>query len=489
MISLTSLTAMLDSDSAAKPQLYFFDSYRRGVHPLTPINEHQVTLYACGPTVYDYAHIGNLRTYIFTDTLRRVLAANGFQVKHVMNITDVGHLTSDADQGEDKMLKGARKQGKTAWQIAQFFEQAFLDDLDRLKILRPSIICRATEHIDEQIEYIKALEKNGFTYVTDDGVYFDSQKLASYGHLARLDVAGLQAGKRVELGHKKHLTDFALWKFSDLSLDKAVRQMQWDSPWGIGFPGWHIECSAMSEKYLGTKFDIHVGGEDHIAVHHTNEIAQCEGRHGHQQANFWMHGYFLQTQGEKLSKSGRSILLSDLIDKGFSAQSLRYLILTSHYRSHLLFSYAALESASTALNRLYKMVAQWPLNGQVNPHFLEQFLGYINHDLKTPQALAVLWSVTKSDLSNADKRATLIAFDQVLGLHLDSPPINLEAALKIPCEIENLAMRRQLAREAKDWRMSDQLRLEIRQAGFDIEDTAGGYQLSAVKSKPWKINN
>ncbi len=467
-----SLVSILKASSLSLPVLQLYDSYRRGTFDFLPITDNQVSMYACGPTVYDYAHIGNLRTYLFTDLLRRVLMANEYSIKHVMNITDVGHLTSDADQGEDKMLKGARKQGKTAWQIAQYFEQAFMEDLNRLGIITPKIVCRATEHIEEQIDYIKALQENGFTYTTSDGVYFDSQKLERYGYLARLNIEGLQGGKRVELAQKKHHTDFALWKFSVVDTQQGDRQMQWESPWGIGFPGWHIECSAMSEKYLGTRFDIHVGGEDHIAVHHSNEIAQCEGRHGHQQANFWMHGYFLQSSGEKLSKSGRSILLKDLIDKGYSPRAFRYLVLTSHYRSHLQFSFAALDSASIALKRLDKLMHEWPLQGKVSGELLQQFLKHVNNDLKTPQALALLWSVTKGGLSDADKRATLLAFDQVLGLGLasDESAMPFKVSSIVPEEVEVLAQKRQLARINKDWGLSDRLRECIKEAGYSIED-------------------
>ena len=483
----SSLVSILKASKLPLPNLQFWDSYRRGIFDFSPITNKQVSLYACGPTVYDYAHIGNLRTYLFTDLLRAVLMANDYSIKHVMNITDVGHLTSDADQGEDKMLKGARKQGKTAWQIAKYFEHAFMEDLNRLGIIKPTIVCRATEHIEEQIEYIKALQDNGFTYITRDGVYFDSQKLESYGYLARLDIAGLQAGKRVELAEKKHHTDFALWKFSVVDAQQGERQMQWESPWGLGFPGWHIECSAMSEKYLGTRFDIHVGGEDHIAVHHSNEIAQCEGRHGHQQANFWMHGYFLQSAGEKLSKSGSSILLKDLIDKGYSPRAFRYLVLTSHYRSHLQFSFAALDSASVALKRLDKLMHEWPVEGKVNGVSVQQFIEFVNSDLKTPQALALLWSVAKGALRDADKRATILAFDQVLGLGLASEEsaLSFSASITGPEAVETLAQKRQQARLNKDWELSDQLRNHIKEAGYNIEDireegAEQGYKLTLL---------
>ena len=296
-----------------KSELKLFNTMERNVSVFKPIQDGKVGLYACGPTVYDDAHIGNLRTYLFVDVLKRVLKLNGYEVNHVMNITDVGHLVSDADTGEDKMEKGARKQQKSAWDIAKYFEKAFLHDLKNLNISLPKVTCRATDHIQDQIAFIESLEEKGFTYKTNDGIYFNTEKIADYGKLAQLDKQGLSAGIRVDMADKKSHTDFALWKFSG----NRKRQMEWSSPWGIGFPGWHIECSAMAEKYLGEEFDIHIGGEDHIAVHHTNEIAQCQAKNGHVQARYWLHGYFLQLNDEKLSKSGTSITLSTLIDRGY----------------------------------------------------------------------------------------------------------------------------------------------------------------------------
>ncbi|TKF30248.1 cysteine--tRNA ligase, partial [Vibrio sp. F13] len=293
--------------------LQLFNTLNRTLSPFYTIQPRKVGLYACGPTVYDYAHVGNLRTYLFVDVLKRVLQINGYQVNHVMNITDVGHLVSDGDTGEDKMEKGARKQEKSAWDIATFFEDAFFTDLERLNILKPSITCRATDHIQEQISFIQSLEAKGYTYQTSDGIYFDTEKLPDYGKLARLDKEGLEAGIRVDMAEKNHPTDFALWKFTG----EQKRQMEWTSPWGNGFPGWHIECSAMAEKYLGETFDIHIGGEDHIPIHHTNEIAQCQAKNGHVQANFWLHGYFLNINNEKISKSGSTLRLESLIDKGY----------------------------------------------------------------------------------------------------------------------------------------------------------------------------
>jgi cysteinyl-tRNA synthetase len=456
-------------------KLTLYDTYRRDKFEFTPLSEQSVSLYACGPTVYDYAHIGNLRSYVFVDILRRALEINGYQVNHVMNITDVGHLTSDADSGEDKMAKGSRKQGKTAWQIAQYFEEAFIKDLALLGIKQPTTLCRATDHIAEQIEYIQALQDNGFTYVTEDGVYFDSSKLDSYGYIARLNIQGQRAGERVDIGDKKNITDFALWKFSAISqhTDNIKRQMQWQSPWGIGFPGWHIECSAMSEKYLGKRFDIHVGGEDHIPVHHTNEIAQCEGRHGHQPANFWMHGYFLQLGKQKISKSGQSMLLSSLMDKGYDPLAYRYLLLTSHYRSKLQFSFKALASAATALKRLRELLAGWPDQGDVLSEYKIAFLNYLNDDLKVPQALALIWEVVKSELPTANKKATILYFDQIFALSLTREVIPVD----IPQSVIALAERRQLARVNKDWPLSDSLRQQIGQLGFTIKDKPHGYDI------------
>ncbi len=310
----------------------------------------EVGLYTCGPTVYDYQHIGNYRTFLFEDVLKRVLEWNGYRVRHVMNVTDVGHLTSDADTGEDKMETGARRTGKSAWEIAKLYTDDFLADMKRLNLEDPTVLCRATDHIREQIDFIADIEKKGFTYRTSDGIYFDTAKQPGYGHLARLDVKGLEAGKRVDLGEKRSATDFALWKFSPAG---EKRQMEWDSPWGKGFPGWHIECSAMAQKYLGDYFDIHCGGEDHIPVHHTNEIAQTEARVGTRLANFWMHGYFLLSNDAKMAKSaGEFLRVQYLVDRGYDPLAYRYLCLTAHYRGQLNFTWDALDSATIALDRM-----------------------------------------------------------------------------------------------------------------------------------------
>ena len=338
-------------------KLRLFDTYTRSLRDFDPLHPPEVGIYCCGPTVYDYAHVGNLRTYIFEDILRRVLEFNGYRVKHVMNITDVGHLTSDADTGEDRMEKGSRRTGKLAWEIAEIYTQEFKKDLQRLNINEPHIWCRATDHILEQIDFIKCIEVKGYTYHTADGIYFDTSKLPDYGHMARLDIEGLRAGARVDMADKRNTTDFALWKFSPSG---EKRQMEWDSPWGVGFPGWHIECSAMAAKYLGSFFDIHCGGEDHIMVHHSNEIAQMQACHGTHLANFWMHGYFLQVDESRMGKSvGNFLRLQTLIDRGYDPLAWRLFCLSAHYRSKLNFTWESLEGSETALNRLRIAAYEW----------------------------------------------------------------------------------------------------------------------------------
>ena len=455
-------------------KLKLFDAYSRSIRVFEPINSSEVSVYACGPTVYDYAHIGNLRTYIFGDILRRSLSLFGYSVNHVMNITDVGHLVSDGDTGEDKMEKGARKRNQSAWEIALYFEEKFFQDLALLNIKKPSVVCRATEHIKEQIEYIQALEASGFTYLTPDGLYFDSTRIDDYGHLARLDVNGLREGERVNIASKRHRTDFALWKFSG----DSSRQMEWESPWGIGFPGWHIECSAMAAKYLGPLFDIHLGGQDHIPVHHTNEIAQCQARHNTRMANYWMHGYFLRLDKEKISKSGRTILLSTLIENDYLPLAYRYLVLTSHYRKSLDFNWDSLKAANKALLRLTKATEELPNGGDIDLGYQERFKNHIGNDLSTPQALATLSQLIQdTSISAADRKATLKYYDTVLGLDLFRQS-KVEA---IPPEIELLAKRRQKARKNKRWAESDRLRDELQSLGYRVEDLAGGYSIKRDK--------
>ena len=459
--------------------LQFYDNYTRSLRPFEPLAPGaDVGLYTCGPTVYDYQHVGNYRTFLFEDTLKRSLAWNGYRVRHVMNITDVGHLTSDADTGEDKMEKGARRTGKSAWEIAQLYTDAFLADLALLGIGLPTILCRATDHIAEQIAFIADIEKNGYAYTTADGVYFDTSRQPGYGHLARLDVKGLEGGRRVDLGDKRNPTDFALWKFSPPG---GQRQMEWDSPWGRGFPGWHIECSAMAQKYLGDYFDIHCGGEDHIPVHHTNEIAQTEARCGTRLANFWMHGYFLLLNDAKMAKSaGEFLRIGSLVERGYDPLAYRYLCLTAHYRSQLNFTWDALDAAATGLERMRAGFHALRDAGDAAPDaaLVDRFTSEVNDDLNLPRALALAWETLRGTLPPAVRRATLLRFDEVFGLRLAAwtPPV-----LAVPPEIEALAAARFAARKAKAWPESDRLRADLHAAGWEMEDRADGY---ALKRRP-----
>jgi len=456
--------------------LRLYDTYSRSVRDFYPLHGNEVGLYTCGPTVYDYAHIGNLRTYLFEDTLRRVLEFNGYSVRHVMNITDVGHLVSDADTGEDKMEKGSRRTGKTAWDIAEFYTSAFKEDLEHLNILKPQIWCKATEHIQEQIQFIRCIEEKGFTYTTLDGIYFDTSKMPDYGYMGRIDIEGLHAGSRVEVGEKRHPTDFALWKFSP---PDSKRQMEWDSPWGIGFPGWHIECSAMSAKYLGSFFDIHCGGEDHINVHHTNEIAQTEACFGTRLANFWMHGYFLQLDETRMSKSsGEFLRLKVLIDNGIDPIAYRFFNMSAQYRAKINFSWESLESAEISLNRLRSTVCDWGEPGQANKGYVQQFQEQVNDDLNMPRAMAVTWDLVKSPLDNSEKKATILLFDQVLGLGL-SDWRHVEE--QIPASILDLVQQRQQARMNKNFALADQLREKISNSGYEVEDTPEGSRVKSHK--------
>ncbi|MFA5175286.1 MAG: cysteine--tRNA ligase [Patescibacteria group bacterium] len=444
--------------------LLLYNTLSRKIEEFKPIKKNKVGMYCCGPTVYNYAHIGNLRTYIFEDILKRILKYDNFKIKHVMNITDVGHLTSDADEGEDKMEKGARREGKSAWEIADFFIKAFRRDISDLNIEEPDIWCRATDHIKEQIKLVKKLEKKGFVYKTADGIYFDTSKLSDYGKLARLNKDELMAGARVEIGGKKNPTDFALWKFSPV-LQK--RQMEWKSPWGIGFPGWHIECSAMSVKYLGQPFDIHCGGIDHIPVHHTNEIAQSEAAEGKQLANYWLHGEFLLTDKEKMAKSGENFLtLQTLKQKNIDPIAYRYFVLQTHYGKQLNFSWEALEAAQNGLKHLYHLSSEIMNEPELLDSIEKNFYDAINNDLDTPAALALVWTALKDKTISLP---TLLKFDNVLGLKIKEN-ISEKKGETIPPEIQKLADGRNSARAAKDWTKSDEYRKKLEDAGYKIED-------------------
>ena len=456
--------------------LRLYDTYTRSLRDFEPLRPPEVGMYTCGPTVYDYAHVGNLRTYVFEDILRRVLLFNHYRVTHVMNVTDVGHLTSDSDTGEDRMEKGSRRTGMSAWEIADLYADEFKKDIQRLNILDPTIWCRATDHIPEQIATIRCIEQNGFTYRTSDGIYFDTSKLPDYGRLARLDIAGLQAGTRIDMGEKRHPTDFALWKFSPAG---QKRQMEWDSPWGIGFPGWHIECSAMSAKYLGEFFDIHCGGEDHITVHHPNEMAQTQACHGTRLANFWMHGYFLQIDESRMGKSaGNFLRLQDLIDRGYDPLVWRYFCLGAHYRTKLNFTWDGLDASATALDRLRAAAHALGEPGTADPESLEKFTANVNDDLNMPRALALTWDVIKSGLPSPARKAALLKFDEILGLRLaDWRP----AEAVIPDQVLELVAARGRARTERRWKDADALREQIRAAGFEVEDTPQGPRLKSIR--------
>jgi len=439
----------------------------------------EVKMYACGPTVYHYAHIGNLRTYLFEDLLRRSLEFFGFKVRHVINITDVGHLTSDQDDGEDKMEIGAERTGKTVWEIAEDYTNKFKDDLKRLNILPPTIWCKATDHISEQIKLIETLEAKGYTYRTSDGVYFDSLKFPKYADFARLDIAGLRSGARIDLGEKKFTTDFALWKFSPTDRKRA---MEWDSPWGVGFPGWHIECSAMSMAHLGETLDIHCGGTDHVRVHHTNEIAQSECATGKPFARFWLHGEFLrENSSDKMSKSSGDFLTLDLLaEKGFDPIAYRLFSLTSHYRNYLNFSWEAMESAQESLNALRKKTQHFiglegkPVSVDAREWSIK-FQQYIADDLNSSGALGVLHlMLADSSIQDREKITLLREFDSVFGLRLLDEPNVVEHSAEEIEKVESLVKKRNAAREAKNFVESDRLRDALLEAGVVIKDSKDG---------------
>jgi cysteinyl-tRNA synthetase len=461
--------------------LCLHNTLSRKTEAFTPINPGRAGMYTCGPTVYHFAHIGNLRTYVFEDLLKRALLLEGLQVEHVMNITDVGHLTSDQDSGEDKMEQGAAREGKSVWEIAEHYTRAFQADLARLNILPPSIWCKATDHIPEQIALVERLFAKGFAYGAADGVYFDTARFPRYGALARKDVDGQIAGARVELAEgKRSPSDFALWKRSPQG---SQRLMEWDSPWGKGFPGWHLECSAMSMKYLGEHFDIHCGGIDHIPVHHTNEIAQTEAATGQSPwVNVWMHGEFLVMDKGKMSKSsGEFLTLSVIESKGFKPLDYRYLLLSAHYRFQLSFSLESLEQAKTGrANLMEKMkdlagVAPAPQAQVAALPLWQRFIGAVQDDLNAPRALACAWEAAKDRGLEPSLRAGLLAeMDRFLGLDLLKPAPAAEATA-LSAEESSLLEARAEARAAKDWALSDSLRLDAEaRFGLLIKDTKQG---------------
>lgn len=437
-----------------------------------PIKEGEVSIYSCGPTVYNYAHIGNLRSYVFADILKRALQYEGLRVKHVMNITDVGHLVSDGDDGDDKMTKALKREGlpmtvEAMKEVALKYETAFVEDLKKLNIILPDVLPRATDHIEEDIEIIKKLEEKGFVYKTSDGLYFDTSKDEHYGMLGGLSE---EKEARIEANtEKKSPRDFALWKFNS--------EMGWETPWGKGFPGWHIECSGMSMKYLGEHFDIHTGGIDHIPIHHNNEIAQSENATGKTFVNFWMHNAFLNIDNQKISKSlGNDIYLRTLEEKGFSPADYRYFLLQTNYRSLANFTWEALEAAQNALKKLKNIYMSLPDTGAVNHAFTKRFTESLEDNLNTPKALAVLWEVANDkEMLDADKKATLLDMDRVLGLGMQSWVKD-----EIPTDVLELARARNTARLAKDWAKSDELRDRITSLGYEILDKGEDFEIRKI---------
>lgn len=458
-------------------EIYFFNTLTRKKEVFVPIKKGEVGIYSCGPTVYWYPHIGNMRAYIFADILKKVLKYNGYKVKHVINVTDVGHLTSDSDEGEDKIEKSAIREGKTAYEIAEFYFNDFKENMKMLNIEEPTVWCRATEHIQEQIKLIEILESKGYTYKTQDGIYFDSSKFKSYGKMARLNLEGLEAGKRVEFIGKKNKTDFALWKFSE---KPGKRQMEWNSPWGLGFPGWHIECSAMSMKYLGEHFDIHTGGEDHIPVHHTNEIAQSEAATGKKFVNYWLHNAFLLFKGEKISKSkGGLYRLIELKEMGYDPLDFRYFALLTHYRKPLNFTFENLDAARNSLERLKRKVIDLKKEKHKgldkSDEYSKKFLNAVNDDLNTPEALQVVWKMVDDFNFDSTKKIVLLEkFDDILSLKIKNFE---EENIDVPEEIRQLLSERERLRKEKKWAEADIFRNKIKEKGFIIEDTPNGPKL------------
>lgn len=460
--------------------LKVFNTLTRTKEDFVPIFDNVVRIYSCGPTVYNYAHIGNMRAYIFMDILRRILIYNGYKVKSVMNITDVGHLLSDADSGEDKMEKSAREQQKSPREIADTITKQFFDDLTALNIARPTVTPKATDNIAEMIEIVQALLLKGYAYETEDGIYFSVEKFPNYGSLSGINLEEQKSGARVEVNdQKRHPADFALWKKA-----QPNHIQQWDSPWGKGFPGWHIECTAMSNKFLGSPFDIHTGGIDHIPIHHENEIAQGECWLDKKCVNYWMHGEFMLYDGGKMSKSlGNCYLLTQLLERGYSSLHFRYFCLNTHYRQKLNFTFENLSAAKTAYDRLLETLRQHfestdKTDENTLKTFDEEFIQAVNDDLNVSLALGIMWKLIKLPKSKDIYNLTL-KWDRVFGLSLDKLPKKQEN-IDIPAEIVALAKERLTARKNKDWAKSDLLRADINKKGYEIVDTKDCYEIKKL---------
>lgn len=462
-------------------KLTFYNTLTRKKEEFHSIDEKRVRMYSCGPTVYSYAHIGNFRTYIFMDTLRRVLKYNGYELKHVMNITDVGHLESDADEGEDKMEKAARKEKKDPYEIANFYTKIFLKDMEKLNIDKPEIITKATENISQMIDYVKEIIKNGYAYETSKGIYFDISKLDKYPVLSNRKLDDQIAGARVDVDpEKKNPYDFALWI-------KAPENhiMKWESPWGLSYPGWHLECSTMGRRFLGEEFDIHTGGVDHIPTHHENEIAQSKGATGKIPAHVWMHCEYLQVDGGKMSKSlGNTYTISQLQEKGISPLAFKLFCFTAHYRNKLNFTFEGAYGAQKALERLYDSYVK-NVNGaddveeDVIKEYEEKFLSYINDDMNMPGAMSVVWDIARNTKKSAKFANLLLKFDEVLGLDMKNAEKHLvkfkqNDSEELPAEIKKLVEERKNARAEKNWAKSDEIRDKIISLGYSIKDTKDG---------------
>ena len=453
-----------------------YNSLTRKKEELTSQNN-IIKMYTCGPTVYYFPHIGNMRAYIFMDLLRKSLKYCGYKIEGVMNITDVGHLVSDSDEGEDKMEIAAKRENKDPYEIAKFYTDCFIKDTSRLNIELPEHIAKATEHIGEMIDFIKKLEEKGYTYIIDDGVYFDVQKFKGYGQLSGKDLSTVGESRIDENNQKHHPFDFALWKFVPEN-----HIMKWNSPWGVGCPGWHIECSAMGEKYLGNSIDIHTGGIDHKPIHHENEIAQNDAKEGKRVVKNWMHVEFLQVDGGKMSKSlGNLYTLDDLIKKGYSPLDFRYMNLLTHYRKALNFTFESLASSASALKSLRNLVLEHKdapnkTKEEVLKSYEDQFVAAISDDLNIPLALGVLWKMLKSEEKSNDIFLLAKKFDSVFSLDLEKET----KAEEIPEEILNLANQRKIARENKDYAKSDEIRNLISAKGYTILDTKEGFEIKKI---------
>ena len=458
--------------------IYFYNTLTRQKEKFKPIDENEVRIYSCGPTVYKDATIGNMRTNIMQDILRRVLRYNGYKLKHAMNITDVGHLVSDGDEGEDKMLKSAREEHKTPLEIAEHYTKLFFDDLKALNIETPEIICKATDHIPEMLKYVEKLVENGYAYETSTAIYFDISKLDKYPILSNINLDDQKAGARVDVDtEKRNPYDFALWiKAPENHL------MKWDSPWGPSYPGWHIECSAMGQKYLGEQFDIHTGGIDLIPTHHENEIAQSKGACGKIPANYWIHGEYLLIDNGKMSKSlGNVYLIKDIIERGYDALVYKLFSYSCHYRNKLNFTWDGIDAASKSLERL-KNGYQTHRNGKddIEDKEIEElerrFHEAINDDLNMPLAMGIVWEAVRYDKKSPKIADLLLKFDTVLGLKINEEQKQQE--VEIPKEILDLVEKRKQARQEKNWEESDRLRDLIKEKGYEVKDTKDGMELT-----------